>query len=106
MTTPEGRVKKRLSDKLKETFQGRCWKFMPVQSGYGMAALDYILCIAGRFVAIETKKDAKSKLTARQRATADDIRRAGGFVYVVYDDETINNAIANICLLEKLPQAE
>lgn len=88
--TPEGRVKaavKRELDKLTH------WRFMPVQTGYGTPALDFICCINGWFVAIETKKDAKAKLTDRQLATKKDMEAAGGIVLVIYDQESLERAV-------------
>jgi len=78
--TPEGRVKaavNRVLSKYKSVY-----KFMSVPSGYGPSTLDYLLCVEGRFVAIETKAPGK-KPTARQRHIAGEIERAGGVVFII-----------------------
>ena len=83
--TPEGRIKAKVSAELKK-LGTQCWRFMPVQTGFGTPALDYLACINGWFVSIETKKDSKAKLTDRQEATKRDMEAAGGIVLVVYDE--------------------
>jgi hypothetical protein len=93
MTTPEGRVKAKVSKMLKELL--RTYKFMPVQNGMGSPALDYYCCINGRFVAIETKIPGKN-LTPRQQNTAKEIRAAGGIVLVIRDDNDV--AVARLRL--------
>ncbi len=95
--TPEGRIKTMLRKKIDAAFPGN-WTFMPVQSGFGKPALDFIFCIGGLFVSIETKKDSKSKLTPLQVGTLDMIKTAGGQAYVVYDAATADAAIASIHL--------
>lgn len=82
--TPEGRVKAKINKALK-ALGVDCWRFMPVQSGYGTPALDYLLCIRGRFVAIEAKKPG-GKLTPLQEGTKAAMEAAGGIVLVI-DDE-------------------
>src|ERR1700735_4696914 len=96
--TPEGRIKAMVKTKLDGFVH---WRLMPVQTGYGTTALDFIICINGWFVSIETKKDAKAKLTPRQLATKRDMEAAGGIVLVVYDEESCNRAfkiIEGICI--------
>jgi hypothetical protein len=44
--TPEGRVKRRVSQILKRA--EKCYYFMPVQTGYGSPTLDYLGCSRGR----------------------------------------------------------
>jgi len=73
------------------------WKFMPVQMGMGIPALDYLLCIDGQFVAIETKVKGKT-LTARQLKTAEEICAAGGRVFIVDDDASLAKAMKCIRL--------
>lgn len=90
MSTPEGRVKARLNKQL-ETIPYQ-WKFMPVQTGYGKKALDYLICIKGRFVVIETKAKGKD-LTGLQKHTRAEMEAAGAKVFVVDDDESMMIAI-------------
>jgi len=78
--TPEGKVKaavNRVLDEYKGTY-----KFMPVPGGFGASSLDYLLCVNGRFVAIETKAPGK-KPTDRQKMVIGQIKRAGGAVFVI-----------------------
>ena len=78
--TPEGKVKaavNRVLDQYKGTY-----KFMPVPGGFGASSLDYLLCVNGRFVAIETKAPGK-KPTDRQKMVIGQIKRAGGAVFVI-----------------------
>jgi hypothetical protein len=78
--TPEGKVKaavNRLLDRYKSIY-----RFMPVPGGFGASSLDYLLCVNGRFLAIETKAPGK-KPTDRQKLAIGQIRRAGGTVFVI-----------------------
>lgn len=78
--TPEGKVKasvNRLLSKHKSLY-----RFMPVPGGFGASSLDYLICIDGHFVAIETKAPGK-KPTDRQKLVIGQIRRAGGTVFVI-----------------------
>lgn len=84
-TTPEGKVKTKVSTLLK-TING-LYYFMPVPSGYGESTLDYIGCYRGNLFAVETKAPGK-KPTNRQQQIIDSIRRAGGTVFVIDGDIT------------------
>ena len=97
-STPEGRIKTKVKCRLQQEFGSSHWRFMPVQTGFGSVALDLLVCICGRFVAIETKADPSKKLTPLQETTAASIRSAGGLVFVVFDDASLDAAIANIKL--------
>lgn len=88
--TPEGKIKAMVNKAINDT--GRIWKFMPVQMGMGIPALDYLLCVNGRFVAIETKTKGK-KLTTRQLLTKETIEKAGGKVFIVDDKESLDAAM-------------
>ncbi len=84
MSTPEGKVKRKVSALLK---QYDCLFYtMPVPSGFGESTLDYIGCHYGRFFAIETKAAGK-KPTPRQDGIIEQIRAAGGKAFVVAGDE-------------------
>lgn len=93
--TPEGKVKAKVNRALAQLPQ--VWRFMPVQMGMGIPALDYLLCIAGEFVAIETKVKGKT-LTARQLKTLEEICAAGGRAFVVDDDASLAKAMKCIKL--------
>jgi hypothetical protein len=84
MSTPEGKVKERVKRLLKSF--GIYWH-MPVMNGMGSPSLDFICCVRGYYLAIETKAPGK-KPTPRQELTMKAIAAAGGFVYVVSDDES------------------
>ncbi len=99
MTTPEGKVKARVNKALKTL--PRCWKFMPVQMGLGAPALDYLICVNGNFVAIETKAPGK-KLSPRQEQTVNAICAARGAVYVIDGtDDDINRMMVFLSSLCK-----
>ncbi|HEX8838188.1 MAG TPA: hypothetical protein VF748_14700 [Candidatus Acidoferrum sp.] len=76
--TPERRVKAWISEWLRQ--EGIRY-FMPVQTGYGSAGLDYFVCWHGQFVALEAK--AGTAVTARQEAFMREIYRSGGTAWVV-----------------------
>lgn len=84
-TTPEGKIKKRVSALLKE-YAPELWYTMPVPSGYGESTLDYIGCFHKHFFAVETKAPGK-RPTPRQSVIINQIEAAGGRVFVVSDDE-------------------
>ena len=97
--TPEGKVKALVRRRLKEEFDAhppfKHYAFMPVQSGRGKRTLDILLCVGGRFFAIETKAPGKD-LTELQKDTRDDILAAGGTVYKVDNPESCEIMIADI----------
>lgn len=85
MSTPEGKVKDRVK-KLLKSF--KCiYYHMPVQNGMGAPSLDFICCVRGYYLAIETKAPGK-KPTPRQELTIAAITQAQGFVFVVSDDDS------------------
>lgn len=96
--TPEGKVKRAVNKAL-SALGADCWRFCPVQSGYGAPALDYLLSIRGRFVAIETKAPGK-KLTTMQESTKAAIEAAGGIVLVVWDEGSLAVSMKIILALE------
>jgi hypothetical protein len=89
--TPEGKVKAAVT-KVINAYGSDIYKFMPVPGGFGESSLDYILCVQGIFVAIETKKPG-GKLTARQHFTVRSIHQAGGKVFVVDSGEAVTELI-------------
>lgn len=102
--TPEGKIKGMVKKALVD-LQASAWRFMPVQTGYGADALDFICCIDGFFIAIETKANASAKMTPRQIATAAQIVNAGGRVFRVHDQTTLDCMVANIRLLMEFNSA-
>lgn len=79
--TPEGRVKKAIKDafKILESNGKKIWYHMPVQNGMGAPTLDFVICIDGKFWAIEAKAPGKHT-TPRQEETIRAITAAGGHV--------------------------
>lgn len=84
-TTPEGKVKAKVSKLLRDT--PGVYYYMPVQAGYGAATLDYIGCYHGKFFAVETKAPGK-KPTDRQKQTISTMERADAKVFVIDGDLT------------------
>lgn len=79
MATPEGKVKARVKDVLRE--HGAYWH-CPVQNGMGAPSLDFIGCHRGEYFGIETKAGNKQP-TPRQETTIGQINQAGGKTFVV-----------------------
>jgi hypothetical protein len=88
--TPEGKVKHEVKKQLRPI--AYLWDFMPVQNGMGKPALDFLLCVNGHFIAIETKAKGK-KLTTRQEHTKAEMEAAGAKVFVVDDDASLRVAL-------------
>jgi len=78
--TPEGRVKRHVTQVLKRA--DSVYYFMPVQTGYGSPTLDYLGTSRGRGFAIETKAPGK-KPTVRQSAIIKEMERAEMKVFVI-----------------------
>lgn len=83
--TPEGRVKEKVKRLLRK--YDAYWH-CPVQNGMGAPALDFMQVTVGGLVCAIECKAGSGTLTARQRSTVADIRRAGGTVLVVTDQES------------------
>jgi hypothetical protein len=63
---------------------------MPVTGGYGNSGVpDFLVCLRGRFYAIECKANG-GKTTALQEKHLADIRDAGGVSLVVYEANVEN----------------
>jgi hypothetical protein len=83
-TTPEGRVKKATKAWLDKK---GAYYYMPMSNGMGrVGAPDFLVCLNGRFVGIETKAPGKrSNTTPNQDREITWINKAGG-VAIVIDD--------------------
>lgn len=90
--TPEGELKKQVKAYLEE--RGAYW-FMPVQFGMGAATVDFLCCVRGRFVAIETKIWPR-KPTARQLRCLKLVRDAGGLGFVAYDLHNVHASLKGL----------
>ena len=77
MRTPEGQEKHELRKALDAA---GVYYFMPVQTGYGRSTLDFLCCLGGWFVALETKRDGKEP-TARQQRVMKEVIGSGGKAY-------------------------
>lgn len=92
--TPEGAVKAKVKRILKKY---GVYQFWPVQTGYGASTLDALVCVKGKFLAIETKAKGK-KPTKRQELTIREMEVAGGVVLVI-DGTNYEELEEALCLL-------
>ena len=89
--TPEGKVKKVVTEQLKQL---GAYYFSPMTGGYGKSGVpDIIACYNGYFFGIECKA-GKNTPTALQRMNLDQINEACGLAYVV--NETNMNDIEKL----------
>ena len=102
--TPEGRVKKRVKYVLAEADRmlGRVYSNWPVPAGYGKPMLDCVGCFKGRFFAIETKAPGK-KPTPLQRLTAEQMGAAGATVFIIEDEQGVEELWAWLVKCSSLP---
>lgn len=85
--TPEGKIKKRLTDMLKHQ---KIWYFMPANNGLGRSGIPDLICVVdGLFIGVECKADSTKQPTALQIQCGKQIREAGGYWFLVYDDQSI-----------------
>jgi hypothetical protein len=101
--TPEGRIKKRFRDRLKEV--PYTWIYMPVPGGFGKQALDYLGCTAGWFWAAEAKAPGKAP-TPRQYQTMSDMNDARAVIFIVDSEEAIDRTIATLKEMTRRPRWE
>jgi len=89
--TPEGKVKAEVKKILK---QYDVWYFMPVAGRSVGGVPDFICCVQGQFLAIETKAGS-GQLTPLQKATLISIDRAGGSTLVIHPEniESLRTAL-------------
>lgn len=80
--TPEGKIKDQIKDVLKT--YGLSYQ-MPVTGGMGKSGHpDFTICLAGLYLAIEAKADAKKKgPTQLQKQRMSEVRDSGGLTLVV-----------------------
>jgi hypothetical protein len=98
--TPEKKVKTAVVKILKE--YADLYYFYPVMGGYGASGIpDIVGCYRGRFFAIECKA-GKGKTTALQEKNIAQIRKAGGRVMVVNEDniQEVRNMLGALELWE------
>jgi Holliday junction resolvase len=83
MTTPEKKVKDKVVKILKEL---GAYYFYPVTGGFGRSGVpDIVCCLNGNFIGIECKA-GDNKATALQNKNLEEIQAAGGFAFVVNED--------------------
>jgi hypothetical protein len=83
MDTPEGEVKK-----LCKALFARvgAYRAMVVTFGFGESGHpDFLVCLHGALIGVETKATAKSPVTKLQRLRLKQVRAAGGLAFIVYD---------------------
>lgn len=73
----------------------KSYRFMPVQTGMGASTLDFLYCVEGLFIAIETKAGT-AKPTPRQQIVVRQIEEAGGLAFVVRDEASMEVALSVI----------
>lgn len=89
--TPEGKVKRRVTDVLK---LHKCWYFCPANNGFGKSGIpDIVAIVNGLFVGIEVKADHTRKPTELQKKCGEDIMAHGGTWFLVYDNDTLAELI-------------
>ena len=81
--TPEAKVKKVVTNYLKKM---GAYYFSPATGGYGKSGVpDIVACYKGLFFGIECKA-GKGTTTALQQKNLEDIKTAGGFDWVVNEE--------------------
>lgn len=96
MATPESKVKARVKLILKNL---GAYYVMPVTGGYGNSgAPDFLVCIRGKFIGIECKSGNK-KPTALQLKNLDLIDKAGGWTFVI-NEENVSSLVNLDSLIE------
>jgi hypothetical protein len=80
--TPEAKVKAKVKKILTDL---GAYYAMPVTGGYGNSGVpDFLVCLRGRFYAIECKANG-GKTTALQEKHLADIRGAGGISLIIHE---------------------
>ena len=83
VATPESKVKAEIKKILKDN---GVYYAMPMGTGYGNSGVpDFLCCVKGQFVAVEAKA-GKGKTTALQDKHIADIKTAGGYAWVVNEE--------------------
>jgi Holliday junction resolvase len=83
MATPESKVKQAVVKILKAA---GAYYFSPVTGGFGRSGVpDIVCCLKGHFIGIECKAGT-NKPTALQQKNLKEIGYAGGFAFVVNED--------------------
>lgn len=83
--TPEGKLKADVKGYLRSI---DAQFFMPRPTEWGHNGVDFVCCVRGRYVAIETKIWPR-KATPRQMAFLQNVQAAGGIGFVAYDMQAV-----------------
>jgi len=92
MRTPEGKVKAEVKKYLKKI---GAYYFMPVQTGYGAAGVDFYICYEGWFIAVETKA-GEAIPKPRQRKVLEDVDSCGGIALCINNVESLQRYIEGL----------
>ena len=79
--TGEGLVKAQVKELLDHL---KAYYFMPVPTGMGAKTLDFLCCVRGQFVGIETKKPGSKGPTKLQSLCIEEINVAEGHAFWCY----------------------
>lgn len=100
--TPEAKVKAKVKRILAEL---GAYYAMPVTGGYGNSGVpDFLVCLRGRFYAIECKANG-GKTTALQEKHLADIRGAGGVSLIIHEAnvENLRKELENVYIHKDSP---
>ena len=100
--TPEAKVKAKVKRILAEL---GAYYAMPVTGGYGSSGVpDFLVCLRGRFYAIECKANG-GKTTALQEKHLADIRGAGGVSLIIHEAnvENLRKELENVYIHKDSP---
>ena len=101
--TPERVVKDQVVELLEAA--GAVW-CAPIGSSFGKSdQCDFIACLNGRYIEIETKATARDAPTALQARKLRDVARAGGVALVVHKDN-LSELVVHLSGLGGTTQAE
>ena len=92
MKTPEGKVKAEVKKYLKDL---GAYYFMPVQTGYGAAGVDFYICYEGWFIAVETKA-GEAVPKPRQRKVLEDVDSCGGIALCINNVKSLQRYIEGL----------
>jgi hypothetical protein len=84
IVTPEGKVKKKVKALLEKY---EIYYYMPVPGGYGRVGVgDFICCVNGKFLAIETKADDNVE-TVLQEEDGKKVRKSKGLKLTIREND-------------------
>lgn len=91
MTGPETKIKVKIKNYLKK----KGIFHVSIAAGpYSTAGIsDMLVCVDGRFVAVEIKKDSKARVTELQKKFIDNVIKAGGIGFVTWSVEHLDKQL-------------